>query len=199
MKCARQLLALIAGMVVMVPAGLVAQENPRPIELSLFSPVQIMGPEADIAGIRVSLYGRNSASGTYGYFKKKVLKNGDYKDSVKEQPGSASVVQGVTEDRAGLGYSGIGYRTSGVRAIPLSKKHGQPCSEPTLANAASGTYPLARFLYVYVNKKPGEPLAPLVREFIKFVYSRKGQTVVVKDGYFPLPASVAEKQSENLS
>ncbi len=149
--------------------------------------------------MRVSLYGRNSASGTYGYFKKKVLKNGDYKDSVKEQPGSASVVQGVTEDRAGLGYSGIGYRTSGVRAIPLSKKHGQPCYAPTVANAASGTYPLARFLYVYVNKKPGEPLAPLVREFIKFVYSRKGQTVVVKDGYFPLPASVAEKQSENLS
>ncbi len=142
----------------------------------------------------VSLYGRNSASGTYGYFKTKVLKNGDYKDSVKEQPGSASVVQGVTEDRGGLGYSGIGYRTSGVRAIPLSKKEGASCYEPSFANASSGKYPLARFLYVYVNKKPGVPLQPLVHEFIKYVYSQQGQKVAIKDGYFPMPASLASKE-----
>ncbi len=138
----------------------------------------------------VSLYGRNSASGTYGYFKKKVLKNGDYRNQVKEQPGSASVVQGVTEDRNGIGYSGIGYRTSGVRPIELSAKKGEPCYEPSFENASSGKYPLARFLYVYVNKAPGKPLSPIVSEFIRYMYSREGQTVVVKDGYFPLPAKL---------
>ncbi len=143
---------------------------------------------------RVSLYGRNSASGTYGFFKKKVLKKGDYKDEVKEQPGSASVVQGVTEDRGGLGYSGIGYRTSGVRAIPLSSKSGEACYKPTFANASTGKYPLARFLYLYVNKVPGKSLPPLVGEFLKYVYSKAGQNIVIKDGYFPLPASLISKK-----
>lgn len=142
---------------------------------------------------RVSLYGRNSASGTYGYFKKTVLKKGDYKDEVKEQPGSASVVQGVTEDRGGLGYSGIGYRTSGVRAIPLSTRTGEACYEPTFANSSAGKYPLARFLYLYVNKAPGKPLPPLVAEFLKYVYSKAGQKIVIKDGYFPLPQTVITK------
>lgn len=144
--------------------------------------------------VTVSLYGRNSASGTYGFFKKKVLKKGDYKDQVKEQPGSASVVQGVTEDRGGIGYSGIGYRTSGVRAIPLASKSGDTFFEPTFANASAGKYPLARFLYVYVNKAPGKPLPPLVNEFLKFVYSQQGQKVVIKDGYFPLPQHIIEKK-----
>jgi phosphate transport system substrate-binding protein len=142
----------------------------------------------------LSLYGRNSASGTYGYFKKKVLKNGDFKDEVKEQPGSASVVQGVTEDMAGMGYSGIGYKTSGVRALPVASKPGQPYVEPTFHNAAKGAYPLARFLYVYVNKAPNKPLPPLVEEFLKYVYSQKGQMVVIKDGYFPLSAKMVESQ-----
>lgn len=142
----------------------------------------------------LSLYGRNSASGTYGYFKKKVLKNGDYKDEVKEQPGSASVVQGVTEDTAGMGYSGIGYKTSGVRALPLASQTGEPFVEPTFANSAKGHYPLARFLYIYVNKTPDKPLQPLIKEFLKFVYSKEGQMVVIKDGYFPLSQDMIEKK-----
>ncbi len=143
---------------------------------------------------RVSLYGRNSASGTYGFFKKKVLKKGDYKDEVKEQPGSASVVQGVTEDRGGLGYSGIGYRTSGVRAIPLSAKSGDGCYDPTFTKVSAGKYPLARFLYLYVNKAPGKPLPPLVGEFLTYVYSKAGQHIVIKDGYFPLPQTLIAKK-----
>ena len=146
----------------------------------------------------LSLYGRNSASGTYGFFKKTVLKNGDYKNEVKEQPGSASVVQGVTEDRAGMGYSGIGYKTSGVRALPLASKKGNPFVDPTFENAGKGAYPLARFLYVYVNKAPGKPLSPIVKEFLKYVYSKEGQAVVIKDGYFPLAAKVIQPQTEHL-
>ena len=141
----------------------------------------------------VQLYGRNSVSGTYGYFKKQALCKGDYKNNVNEQPGSASVVQGVTKSINGIGYSGIGYKTSGVRAVPLSKE-GAGFTDATPSNAIAGTYPLARFLYVYVNKSPNAPLAPLEREFVKMIMSKTGQEVVVKDGYIPLPAKVAQKQ-----
>src|SRR5438552_15144604 len=130
----------------------------------------------------ISLYGRNSASGTYGFFKEHVLKNGDYKDTVKEQPGSASVVQGVTNDPYGMGYSGIGYKTSGVKALALAEKEGGRFSSGSYDDVVTGKYPLARFRYVYVNRAPGKPLDPLVREFLKLVLSREGQEVVVKDG-----------------
>jgi phosphate transport system substrate-binding protein len=112
---------------------------------------------------------------------------------VNEQPGSASVVQGVTKSINGVGYSGIGYRTSGVRAVPLAVS-GEEFVEPNAENAVSGTYPLNRFLYIYVNKAPNKPLPPLEGEFIRMVLSRIGQGVVVKDGYIPLPAAVAAKE-----
>ena len=164
-------------------------------DITTWGNLGLSGPYTEMP---ISLYGRNSASGTYGFFKEKVLQNGDYRDQVKEQPGSASVVQGVTEDRAGLGYSGIGYRTSGVRAIPLAMKDGEDLVEPTFANASKGTYPLARFLFVYVNKAPNTPLSPIVKEFLNFVYSREGQNVVIKDGYFPLSADLIAKQRGNF-
>ena len=141
----------------------------------------------------MQLFGRNSVSGTYGYFKKKALCKGDFKNTVNEQPGSASVVQSVTASLNGIGYSGIGYKTSGVKAVPLTKKDGKPFVEATPDNAVAGTYPLARFLYVYINKNPNQELQPLVREFMKMVLSKQGQQVVVKDGYIPLPAKVVEK------
>jgi phosphate transport system substrate-binding protein len=153
-----------------------------------------LGLTGEWASRPISLYGRNSASGTYGFFKEHTLKNGDYKDSVKEQPGSASVVQGVTVDRFAMGYSGIGYATAGVRAVPLTDKDGGTCVEATAENAYSGAYPLARFLYVYVNRAPGKPLDPLVREFARLMLSRQGQEAVVKDGYYPIPASVAKEE-----
>ncbi len=147
----------------------------------------------------IQLYGRNSVSGTYGYFKKKALCKGDYKDTVNEQPGSASVVQGVTKSINGIGYSGIGYKTSGVKAVALSKKAGESVVDATHENAINGRYPLARFLYVYVNKPPNKPLPPLEREFIKMILSKQGQTVVVKNGYVPLPAQVASKELEKIT
>jgi phosphate transport system substrate-binding protein len=146
----------------------------------------------------IQLYGRNSVSGTYGYFKKKALCKGDYKNNVNEQPGSASVVQSVSASLNGIGYSGIGYTTSGVRAVALAKKEGQSFVEATADNAISGKYPLSRFLYVYVNKHPNKPLPPLEREFLKLVLSKSGQTVVVKDGYIPMPKSVIDKELAKL-
>jgi len=157
-----------------------------------------LGLTGDWANRPISLFGRNSASGTYGFFKEHALKNGDYRDEVKEQPGSASVVQGVTVDRYALGYSGIGYATAGVRAVPLAEKDGDKCHEATADEAYAGTYPLARFLYVYVNRAPGKALDPLTREFVKLVLSKEGQEVVVKDGYFPLPASIVKEELNKI-
>jgi phosphate transport system substrate-binding protein len=157
-----------------------------------------VGLKGDWAGLPMSLYGRNSASGTYLFFKEHVLLKGDYKDTVKEQPGSAAVVNGVAKDRAGIGYSGIGYKTSEVRAVPLAAEHSEPLAEPSFDNALAGKYPLGRTLYIYVNKKPDQPLQPLVGEFLKFVLSRQGQEVVIKDGYGPLPARLIGKQHELL-
>jgi phosphate transport system substrate-binding protein len=153
-----------------------------------------LGLTGDWAGRPISLYGRNAASGTYGFFKEFALKNGDYKTTVKEQPGSASVVQGITEDRYGIGYSGIGYKTSGVKAVPLAELPTGTFSDGKYEDVKAGKYPLSRFLFIYVNKAPGKPLDPLVAEFVKLIFSREGQQEVVKDGYMPL--SAAQVQAE---
>jgi phosphate transport system substrate-binding protein len=150
------------------------------------------------AGKPISLYGRNSASGTYGFFKEHALCKGDYKDTVKEQPGSAAVVQGVTEDTYGMGYSGIGYRTSGVKPVKLAKSASAGYFGTDPETVYSGKYPLSRFLYVYVNKAPNKPLAPLVGEFLRYVLSRDGQEVVVKDGFLPLKDAVLEPERAKL-
>ncbi|MBZ0168576.1 phosphate-binding protein [Candidatus Methylomirabilis lanthanidiphila] len=157
-----------------------------------------VGLKGDWANRPISLFGRNSASGTYGFFKEHALKNGDYKNEVKEQPGSASVVQGLTVDRYAIGYSGIGYATAGVRAVPIAEKSGMPCTEATAENAYAGTYPLSRFLYVYINKAPGKAMDPLMREFVKFMFTSQGQEVVIKDGYFPVPNSIAKEELSKL-
>lgn len=157
-----------------------------------------VGLTGEWASKPLSLYGRNSASGTYGFFKELALKGGDYKTTVKEQPGSSAVVQGISADLGGIGYSGIGYKTSGVRALPLGEKAGI-YADPTHENCLNGSYPLARFLYVYVNKKPGTKADPMVYEFVRFALSKAGQEIVVKDGYFPLTADVTKEVLDGLA
>jgi phosphate transport system substrate-binding protein len=153
-----------------------------------------LGLTGEWASKPVSLYGRNSASGTYGFFKELVLDKGDYKSSVKEQPGSASVVQGVEKDLGAIGYSGIGYKTSGVKALPIAFKKGPV--EPTQKNAETFQYPIARYLYIYINKDPIKGADPLVKEFIKFALSKQGQEITIKDGYFPINA---KKEAEMMA
>ncbi|MDG9886110.1 phosphate ABC transporter substrate-binding protein PstS [Pseudomonas putida CSV86] len=157
-----------------------------------------LGVTGDLANKPVQLFGRNSVSGTYGYFKEEALCKGDFKPNVNEQPGSASVVQSISSSLNGIGYSGIGYKTASVKTVALAKKEGGEFVEDNETNALNGTYPLSRFLYVYVNKAPNKPLAPLEAEFVKLVLSQAGQQVVVKDGYIPLPAKVAEKALADL-
>jgi len=176
---------------------------------AIFSSTRLCGYDKDIktwgdlgltgewANKPLQLFGRNSVSGTYGYFKEEALCKGDFKSNVNEQPGSASVVQSISSTLNAIGYSGIGYRTSSVRAVPLSKKGGE-AFEASEENALAGKFPLARFFYVYVNKAPNQPLSPLDAEFIKLVLSKQGQDVVMKDGYIPLPSKVAEKAMKEL-
>ena len=156
-----------------------------------------LGLKGEWADKPISLYGRNSASGTYGYFKEEALFKGDFKDTVKEQPGSSAVVQGVASDKYAIGYSGVGYKTADVRAVPLAMKEGA-CFEATAENAYSGDYPLARFLYVYMNKNPNQPLDPARAEFIRYVYSKQGQLVVVKDGFYPIAKELADQELNAL-
>ena len=176
---------------------------------AIFSSTRLCGGEKDIktwgdlgmtgewAAKPIQLFGRNSVSGTYGYFKEEALCKGDFKSNVNEQPGSASVVQSISSTLNAIGYSGIGYKTSSVRAVPLVDKNGQ-VEEANETNALSGKYPLARFFYVYLNKAPNQPLSPLDAEFVKLVLSKQGQEVVVKDGYIPLPSKVVEKTMKEL-
>ncbi|WP_027390343.1 PstS family phosphate ABC transporter substrate-binding protein [Chrysiogenes arsenatis] len=157
-----------------------------------------LGLTGEWADKPISLYGRNAASGTYGYFKENALFKGDYKDTVKEQPGSSSVVQGVASEKFGIGYSGIGYKTADVKTVALATGPNATCVPAEPAFAYTGEYPLARFLYVYVNHQPGSQLDPLRAEFIKYVFSKQGQEDVVKDGYFPVSNTIAVEQLSNV-
>ena len=178
---------------------------------AMFSTNRLLGHESDIrtwgeAGVSdsawadqpISLYGRNSASGTYGYFKKNVLGNGDFKPSVKEQPGSSSVVQGVASDAPGIGYSGIGYLTADVCAVPLAHDGASDPIPATAEYAYTGEYPLSRFMFVYVNHRPGSELDPLRREFVRYLFSAEGQEDVIKDGYYPITNEIASEAMEAL-
>jgi phosphate transport system substrate-binding protein len=166
-----------------------------PSEIRTWGDVGLTG---EWANKPISVYGRNAASGTYGYFKEVALFGGDFKDSVKEQPGSSSVVQGIASDKFAIGYSGIGYMTADVRAVPLAANSGQSPVTATPDNAYSGEYPLSRFLYVYVNHRPGSQMDPVRREFIRYMFSREGQENVVKDGYFPVTNVVAREQLQQI-
>lgn len=153
-----------------------------------------LGLKGEWANTPLSLYGRNSASGTYGYFKEVAMFNGDFKDAVKEQPGSSTVVQGVASDKAGIGYSGVGYKTADVRTVPLKASADGECFDATAENAYAGDYPVSRFLYVYVNKNPNQALDPLRAEFIRYVLSRDGQQAVIKDGYYPITKAISDEE-----
>ena len=153
-----------------------------------------LGLTGEWADKPISLYGRNSASGTYAYFKEHALFKGDFKDTVKEQPGSSAVVQGVATDKFAIGYSGIGSKTADVRAVPIAKDAKSKAVEAVPENAYRGEYPLSRYLLLYLNHEPGTELDPLRREFLRYVLSKEGQADVVRDGYFPLTAKLVQAQ-----
>jgi phosphate transport system substrate-binding protein len=156
------------------------------------------GLTGDWASQPIKIYGRNDISGTYEFFREHVLYNGEFKPEVKQQPGSEAVVANVAKDKFAIGYSGIGYKTDGVRAVPLAVSVGRECHDTSAESTYSGKYPVARFLYVYFNKKPNEPIDPLRREFIKYILSRDGQTETEKSGFYPITNEVRESELKRL-
>ena len=173
---------------------------------AIFSPTRRLGHAKDIvnwgdvglggifANKTISKYGRNSASGTYGYFKEHALGGGDFKNGVKEMPGSSAVVQGVASDKFGIGYSGVAYLTADVRTVPLASSAGEDFVPVTPDYAYSGEYPLSRFLNLAVNYKPGTKLDPLRAEYIKYIFSQQGQQDVLREGYYCVTAEIAREQ-----
>ncbi|MGY2576083.1 PstS family phosphate ABC transporter substrate-binding protein [Vibrio sp. C8] len=158
---------------------------------------QDLGLSYDWAKRGIQMFGRNSVSGTYGYFKQNALCGGDFKRNVNEQPGSASVVQSVASSINTIGYSGVGYQVSGVKLLPIAKS-GTDYVLPTHENILSGQYPLSRYLFVYVNKNPLRDLTPIQREFIRFIFSKQGQSLVAKDGYVPISAEIASQELQKV-
>ena len=157
-----------------------------------------VGLTGDWASKPISIYGRNTISGTYEFFRQTALYSGEYKPEVKLQVGSEAVVEGVARDKFAIGYSGLGYKTGGVSAVPLSVFFGAKCYDTSVESVLAGKYPLARYLYIYVNKKPGEALDAPRAEFIKYILSKDGQTQTEKGGYYPITEEIREAELQRL-
>ena len=157
-----------------------------------------LGLTGEWAKQAIGLYSRNTLSGTYEYFRETALYGGDYRPEIRQQSGSEAVVQAVAADKFGIGYSGIGYKTEGVRAVPLALFYGGTCHEPSAEATLSGKYPIARYLYVYINRRPGQPLEPLRAEFTKYILSKDGQEQAERGGYFPITNEVRESDLNKL-
>lgn len=145
-----------------------------------------IGLNGDWANAPIALFGRNALSGTHEFFRSQVLYGGDFKPSAREEIGSAEVVDLVAHDKFAIGYSGLGYKTDGVRVLKVAAYDGGECYDTSEETVRSGKYPIARYLGIYVNKDPKQELEPLRAEFIKFVVSKDGQTLTEKGGYYPI-------------
>lgn len=163
---------------------------PEPI--STWSQLGFQLPQTDSY---IKLFGRNSVSGTYGLFKREALCEGDFRATVNEQPGSASVVQSVAYSRGAIGYAAFGHKTAGVRALSIADSEGN-FVPVTVDTVASGQYPFSRSLYLVINKSPDSSLPLLEREFLRFVLSRQGQDLVRRDGYIAIPQHTLKRQLE---
>ncbi|MCC2642950.1 MAG: putative Phosphate transporter, periplasmic phosphate-binding protein [Nitrospira sp.] len=146
----------------------------------------------------IQLYGRDRKSGTRAFFQEHVLAGGDFKPTMHEEPGAASVILALSRDQLGIGFSGIGLQASNVRIVPLAESEGMPLITPSTATVADQTYPLHRLLYLYFDKAPGATLPPAVQEFLEYVKSREGQEAVARAGFYPLPIDQVGKLSVAL-
>jgi phosphate transport system substrate-binding protein len=142
---------------------------------------EVGGPDAPIV-----LYSRENSSGTYEFFKHSVLEGADYAARAQTMPGTAAVLQAVGKDRNGIGYGGAAYG-AGARALTVSKDPGQPAVEPTEENVVNGTYPIWRYLYIYVNPALDKDE---IAKYLTWIRSEAGQNIVKNVGYFPLPKAL---------
>jgi phosphate transport system substrate-binding protein len=148
----------------------------------------------------ISLYGRQPNSGTFVFFQEHVLGKKDYSPRMKQMNGNAQIVEGVKNDKAGVGYIGVGYVSTeegklyeGIQALDVAKDDKSTAISPLEAeNVKSGKYPIARPLFQYTNGKPTNA----VLEFVKFILSPDGQKVVEKMGFYPISGEYIEKNKK---
>lgn len=145
---------------------------------------EVGGPDAP-----VTLYSRENSSGTYEFFKEHVLGGKDFAASAQTMPGTAAVLQSVSKDKAGIGYGGIAYG-AGAKPLKIKKDAASPAIEPTLETVQNESYPIWRYLFIYVNPAldKGD-----VAAYLKWMRTPEGQKVVNDVGYFPLPAKLLAK------
>ena len=134
----------------------------------------------------ITLYSRENSSGTYEFFKTKVLNGQDFAASAQTMPGTAAIIQAVSKDKGGIGYGGAGYG-AGAKHLSIKKDDNSPAIDPTEANVINHTYPIWRYLYVYVNPAldKGD-----IGTYLNWIRSDEGQKIVKDVGYFPLPANL---------
>ena len=156
---------------------------------------------------RIKIVGRNRISGTFEFFREHALCGGEFRDDYDDQDDSLGVVWEVANNKDAIGFAGIGYRTPAVKVLNLARTAGSPMvglavtdeGETDTSGISDGRYPLSRFVHIYVNKKPGEPLPALVDEFVRFVLSTGGQEVVSRRWFIPVNARTARAEIAKLA
>lgn len=164
-----------------------------------------LGLKGEWASRPIHLYGLKSPNGIEWFFKQRVMQGGDYRTDIQftKGRGFTHAFNVAAEDMAqhpgGLTYALLANVTPNVKVVPLSETDGGRCYLPTVKNVYAHAYPLSRYVYIFVNRPPGKPLEPKVKEFLKLVLSKQGQDVVAKEGvYIPLQTSVVKEELDKL-
>lgn len=149
----------------------------------------------------ITIYSMRRPNGIVNFFQLRVLQGGEFKSAIHERGNTsdklalAAVVESIANDPGAIGFASFGHGEGGVRALALSEDGNTPAISGTPESVADHTYPLARWVYIAINKPPGLPVAPTVKEFLQLVLSSEGQKVVARDeAFLPLPAAVRQQE-----
>lgn len=156
-----------------------------------------LGLEGDWAERPITLYGRPPGHNVGLFFQDRVLRGGELKSAFQAKSPSPAVIASIVADRSGIGYVGLGHglrNPEGIRPIALAEQQSGPYVPPEPGTVVSGTYPLARYLSMFLDRRPGKPIDPTLKEFLRFVWTREGQDVLLKQGYLPMAAKTVERE-----
>jgi phosphate transport system substrate-binding protein len=153
-----------------------------------------LGLEGEWAARKIIVKGPSPTQGMYGVFRSTVLQGGSYRLDMRPEPVASSIVQAVATEEGAIGFASQFLEAARTRALAIAREDGGPYLLPDAEHAIDGSYPLARKLFIYLNRPPGAALAPAVREFVRFVCSEQGQEIAARDGNFPLGAALAGRE-----
>lgn len=179
-----------------------SRKRGHPTEIKVWGDIGLTG---DWAYRPISIYSMRRPNGIVNFFQQRVLLEGDFKATLAERSNSSdqgalvAVTEAVAADIGGIGFAGFAHANDRVRALALAQSEGSPYVLGTPDSVSDQTYPLARWVYIAVNKPPSQPLPPQVREFLRLVLSYEGQRIVAQDDAFlPLPAVIVREELAKL-